>query len=199
MKATTFCTFILILMCSPSFLYSQAESSYPYEPSVEHPFGLPNPEAPEQIKDFAPIIGECTCESVARGADQSWQPPVSMIWRFKYIMNGQAVQDESLKEDGTYSGSIRQYNADSAKWYVHYYATNGVPSTLPAWEGGKKEDGNIVLYRDSPSPTGAPGDYRITFFNISQEGFDWIGEWVDKAESIQYPLWKISCKKKEGS
>jgi hypothetical protein len=83
---------------------------FSYEPSSEFPFGRPNPEAPEQIKDFEPLIGECDCISVTRNADQSWADPVPMVWRFKYIMNGLAIQDETLKEDGTYSGSIRQFN-----------------------------------------------------------------------------------------
>lgn len=187
----------LILALLPTVLLSQAELPYSYEPSVEHPFGMPNPNAPEQIKDFEPLIGECECTSTARGADQQWGEPTSMIWRFKYIMNGKAVQDETLKEDGIHSGSIRQFNPDSAKWYVHYYSTRGIPNTLPTWEGSKKEDGNIMLYRDSPSPNGDPGYYRITFYDISENGFNWIGEWVDKTESIQYPLWKITCEKRE--
>jgi hypothetical protein len=37
--------------------YAQ-ESLYQYEPSGEHPFGLPNPKVPEQIKDFETMIGE---------------------------------------------------------------------------------------------------------------------------------------------
>ena len=197
MKAINIYYLLGIWLCLPTSLWGQTHNLYPYEPSAEYPFGQPNPNAPEQIKDYAPLIGACDCESVARGADQSWGEPIQMTWQFKYIMNGMAVQDETVKADGTHSGSIRQYNADSAKWYVHYYASNGAPSPLPTWEGSKNEIGNIVLYRDNTSPNGQPGFYRITFSNMREEGFDWIGEWVDKAETIQYPLWKITCKKRE--
>ena len=97
-----------------------AQISYNYEPSATHPFGQPNPEAPQQIKDFSLLIGECDCQSFMRNQDGTWpEEPTEMFWRFKYIMNGMGIQDETLKADGGHSGSIRQYNADSLNWYVH--------------------------------------------------------------------------------
>lgn len=177
-------------------LNGQDLSLHPYESSAQNPFGLPNPEAPEQIKDYAPLIGECQCKSVARLPDQTWGDTLAMTWRFKYIMNGNAVQDETFKADGTYGGSIRQYNADSAKWYVHYLSFPGAPNTLPAWEGNKTDENTIKLYRDNTAPNGMPGYYRITFFDMSENGFNWAGEWVNKDETIQYPMWNIFCKKR---
>lgn len=173
----------------------QETPGYIYEPTATHPFGKANPDAPKEIKDFELLIGECHCRSVARLAGQDWGDTLSMVWRFKYIMNGWAVQDETLKEDGTYAGSIRQYNSDSAKWYVHYYSSNASPNTLPSWEGGKIEEDKIRLYRESPAPNGMPGFYRITFYDMMEEGFNWVGEWVDTSESIQFPVWRIYCKK----
>ncbi len=179
-----FCCFTVVLT-----------AQFPYEVSEEHPFGLPNPEAPQEILDFAPLIGECNCISVTRGLDGNWAEPVDMIWRFKYIMNGMAVQDETLKTDGTYAGSIRQFIPDSTKWYVHYYSSANPTTILPAWEGNKDDAGNIILYRDQKAPNGMEGDYKITFLNISSEGFDWLGEWVSKDRSVVFPTWKITCLK----
>lgn len=166
-----------------------------YEPTSEHPFGLPNPEAPKELLDFAPLIGECNCISETRGLDGNWAAPVDMTWRFKYIMNGMAVQDETLKKDGTYAGSIRQFIPDSTKWYVHYYSSGGPTPVLPAWEGNKTESGDIVLYRDQTAPNGMEGDYKIVFSNISAQGFDWLGAWVSKDRSVEFPTWKIKCTK----
>lgn len=170
---------------------------YPYEPSAEHPFGLPNPEAPQQIVDFAPLIGECDCESVSRNKDQSWSDPVRMIWRFKFIMNGMAVQDETLKADGKHSGSIRQFISDSTRWYVHYYSSGSPSTQLPVWEGNKNQEGKIVLYREQKAPNGTEGFYRLTFSDIDENGFKWAGEWVSTDESIVYPTWKIDCKRRK--
>ncbi|NNJ89803.1 MAG: DUF4440 domain-containing protein [Eudoraea sp.] len=182
----------ILLLCFTQYAMAQ----YAFDPSPEHPYGLPNPDAPKELLDFAPLIGECNCASVSRNSDQSWGEPVDMIWRFKYIMNGYGVQDETLKADGKHSGSIRQFVKDSTRWYVHYYSS-GAPSTiLPAWEGNKAENGDIVLYREQKAPNGLDGFYKITFSEIDASGFKWLGEWASPDESFSYPTWKIDCKKK---
>ncbi|NJB72689.1 ketosteroid isomerase-like protein [Saonia flava] len=174
-------------------VYTGSSAQYNFEPSIEHPYGIPNPEAPQEVLDYTALIGECNCKSIARKADQTWAEPVDMIWRFKFIMNGMAVQDETLKADGKHSGSIRQFIPDSTKWYVHYYSSGAPTTILPVWEGNKNKDGEIVLYKEQKAPNGTDGFYRLTFSNISSEGYNWIGEWVSKDKSIIYPTWKINC------
>ena len=181
----------LLLIC----FFWQLDAQYQYEVSADHPFGLPNPEAPPEILDFAPLIGICECISETRNPDGDWAQPTNMLWKFKYIMNGMAIQDETLKEDGMHAGSIRQFIADSAQWYVHYYSSNLPSTVLPAWEGNKQENGDIVLYRDQTAPNGMEGNYKITFSDISSDGFNWTGAWVSKDETIIYPTWKIRCRK----
>lgn len=192
MKKILLTTLLSIFICS-SYSFAQ----YNYEPSDQHPFGKLNPAAYPETGDFAPLLGISECSSVNRAPDGSWNKEVKMLWTWKYIMDGMAVQDETLKEDGIHSGSIRQFNADSSKWYVHYYTTGSAVNTLPSWEGSKKENGNIVLYREQTAPNGMEGYYRLTFHDISEESFNWVGEWVSPDESIVYPTWKISCEKKE--
>ena len=187
----------LSLLCLLCFQFSFAQSAidYKYEPSVENPYGLPNPDAPEQIRDYHPLIGESVCKSIARNADQTWGDTLQMIWRWKYISNGMAVQDETLKEDGAHSGSLRQYIADSSRWYVHYYSNSAPTTVLPAWEGNKTENGDIILYREQKAPNGMDGFYKINFKDISDSGFTWLGEWVNTAETFSFPTWKIYCNK----
>ena len=182
----------LLILLSAFNAYSQ---SYAYEPNEEFPYGRLNPDAPEQVGDFQGLIGDCNCKSVSRISQSEWADTVNMRWTFKYIMNGTAVQDMTLKEDGIHSGSIRQYNADSLRWYVHYYSSSVATPTLSAWEGNKIDDGTIVLRRDQVAPNGMAGKYRLTFSNISEEGYDWAGEWVDTSETIIYPTWRIFCKR----
>lgn len=186
MKLTTI---LLLLLSFTGF------AQYKYDVSEDFPFGKPNSEAPQQIKDFDALIGECNCKSTNRKPDGTWNKPIDMVWRWKYIMNGMGVQDETLKADGAHSGSIRQFIADSSKWYVHYYSSKSPSTTLSTWTGNKKENGNIVLYREQKAPNGADGFYRLTFYDISESGYKWIGEWVDTTEKIVYPTWKIECKK----
>jgi len=181
----------LLILCLPN-LKAQQEL-YKYAPSPEHPFGLPNPDAPPQLLDWHPLIGESQCKSVSRNPDQTWADTVDMIWKWKYILNGLAVQDETLKSDGRHGGSLRQYIADSSRWYVHFYNSSRPSPILPAWEGNKNEDGDIILYKDQKAPNGMEGYYKINFTDIENNSFDWLGEWVDKSESISFPTWKIFC------
>ena len=176
-------------------LMALAQNPYEYDQTASHPYGKLNPEAPKEMGDFAPMIGTCDCLSTARKPDGDWAEPQKMEWTFKYIMNGMAVQDETLKEDGSHSGSIRQFIADSSKWYVHWYSNTTPSTTLPTWEGAKRGD-SIVLYRDQKAPNGMDGKFRLTFKNISDNGFNWMGEWVDPTEKIVYPTWKIDCSKR---
>ncbi|WP_378183216.1 YybH family protein [Aquimarina sp. SS2-1] len=167
-----------------------------YEPSAAFPFGRPNPKAPKEIKDFHPLIGICDCNSQTRNQDQSWAEPNKMTWEFKYIMNGTAVQDQTLKEDGKHSGSIRQFIADSSRWFVHYYSNTSPTPILSAWEGNKKED-KIILYREQKAPNGTDGFYKINFYDINEDGFKWLGEWVNTNETFSFPTWKIACTKRK--
>lgn len=181
-----------IIICCTSVFIGFAQ--YSYEPSAENPYGVPNPKAPTEVKEYQPLIGLCDCTSVSRKQDQTWAEPVKMKWKFKYIMNGMAVQDETLKADGRHSGSIRQFNEADESWYVHYYSSSTASPQLNAWKGGMKE-GKIVLYNKQKAPNGMDGFFKITFSNISEKGFDWLGAWVNDDESIVYPTWKIQCKK----
>ncbi|QIE59166.1 hypothetical protein G5B37_06215 [Rasiella rasia] len=184
----------LLLLVATTVMNAQVPTMY--VANAAQPYGKLNPEAPPETADYAPLIGKCNCTSTARKADQSWGEPQQMTWTFKYIMNGNAVQDETLKEDGSHSGSIRQFIADSSKWYVHYYSNIGPTPVLSAWEGGKRGD-SIVLYNEQKAPNGTDGFFRITFNNISEKGFNWLGEWVNTTETFLYPTWKIVCTKTE--
>ncbi len=182
-------TFTLFLFFSVS-----AFSQYEYEPNNEFPFGQLNPDAPKETADFAPMIGKCNCKSETRKQDGTWNKAIDMSWTFKYIMNGMAIQDETIKSDGVHSGSLRQFSADSSRWYVHWYSSASPTPKLSTWQGNKVDD-QIVLYKEQKAPNGMDGSYRLTFYDISETGYNWIGEWVDASESIVYPTWKISCTK----
>ncbi|MCR9252910.1 MAG: hypothetical protein NXI20_20975 [bacterium] len=188
---------ITVLFFAPFIVTSQSfQEQSKYDVSIENPFGLPNPEAPQEVKDFEPMIGICNCKSINRNPDGTWQDTVQMWWKFKYIMNGKAVQDETWKADGNHTGSIRQFNADSARWYVTFFNANTVSPKPSTWEG-TREGGQIVLDKPQPAPNGFDGFSRLTFFDFSDEGYNWKGEWVSADGSIVYPFWQIFCTRPE--
>jgi len=181
-----------LLTISLALITTITFAQYQYDASAENPYGKANPEAPEQIKDYQAMIGSCNCKSTTRKQDGNWNEPEDIIWKWKYIMNGNAVQDETLKPDGSHSGSIRQFVSDSSRWYVHWYSSKTPSTTFPVWEGNKKDD-KIVLYKEQAAPNGTEGYFRLTFYNMSKTGYKWVGEWTDKEEKIIYPTWKINC------
>ena len=161
-----------------------------------HPYGTAYEGAPPEFMDWEPLIGTCQCRSVQRNADGSWKDTIDMTWVWKYILEGKAVQDYSLKSDGFHSTSIRQYNPDSSQWYVTFFGTASPSATPGTWKGGKIDE-DIVLKKPQKAPNGMEGFYKITFSNITGKGFNWLGEWVDATGNIHYPTWKILCKKLE--
>lgn len=186
--------FLCCLMLAHAASWSQAPIVTPYEPSSSQPFGLPNPAAPEQLADFAPMIGMCTCKSVSRNADGGWQDTLQMIWKFKYILNGTAIQDEVWREQEMYAGSIRQFHPDSAKWVVTYFSYPAVSASPGVWLGQKEEE-TIILKKAQQAPNGMEGFSRLSFFDIQESGFNWKGEWVSTDGTVEYPFWNIFCKK----
>jgi len=161
------------------------------------PFGKIHPDAPEALADFAPMIGICDCKSVQRNKQGVFQDTIDAVWQFKYILNGMAIQDETWKADGSTTSSIRQYNSDILKWYVTFFSSNQANPSPSTWSGTKNEKGDVVLYLPQEAPNGMEGFSRLTFYNISEKGFDWIGEWVDTKETFSYPFWEIKCKKRK--
>ncbi|MBK8503541.1 MAG: hypothetical protein IPL46_15815 [Saprospiraceae bacterium] len=61
------------------------------------------------------MIGVCDCQSSAHDSDGSWANTPNITWSFKYIMDGKAVQDETLNPDASHTGKIRQYNQEKTR------------------------------------------------------------------------------------
>ncbi|MDH3529621.1 MAG: hypothetical protein OEQ28_08650, partial [Acidobacteriota bacterium] len=74
------------------------------------------------------------------------------------------------------------------KWVVTYLQTiPGIGSGV--WEG-EKEGKNMVMRQKR-----GENESRLTFSNITENSFDWIGENVGKNGTASG--WKISCKRRE--
>jgi hypothetical protein len=195
MKTINYFVCLIILIFSHFTILNAQEFSGEYEASETYPYGHRNPSVSDQIDDFAPMIGICDCKSLRRNPDQTWQDTLDLIWKFKYVLNGTAIQDQTWAE-GIYATSIRQIHPDSAVWVVRYNSYPTINLSSKPWIG-KKEGENIVLLQEQKAPNGFNGFSRLTFSDISEEGFNWTGEWVSDAKGIVFPFWYIWCKKRE--
>ncbi len=163
-----------------------------YEPSARHPFGRPNPQAPPELAQFDFMVGENDCveQRIDNGTGE-WIDGVRS-WDAYYYMNGFAIRD-SGKSGATTNGNIRIYDAAAKEWVVTFFSAPAYSSG--AWRG-KLEGSNIVLRQAQKAPgTNFDGFSTLTFFNVSDRGFDWTGEWVSEDGSVVFPFWRIQCQK----
>ncbi|NKB32377.1 MAG: hypothetical protein GKR91_04695 [Pseudomonadales bacterium] len=167
-------------------------SSLAYEPSQSYPFGRPNPAAPEQLAQFHFMIGrnDCVEERLNNGTGE-WDEG-RRTWDAQYFMNGYAIED-SGRSGATTNGNIRIYDANADQWNVTFYS---MPSfSTGVWSGGM-EAGNMVLRQPQKAPgTDFDGHSTLTFSKISENSFDWSGEWISVDGSAVFPFWRISCTK----
>ena len=129
------------------------------------------------------MIGKSECKSLQRNQDGSWKDTVDMLWQFKYIMNGTAVQDEVWRGSEWTAGSISQFQPDSAQWVVSYFSYPSVAYRPGVWHGGKDGD-KIVLLQAQKAPNGMDGYSRLTFYDISAASSkDMLAGFVPKGAS----------------
>ncbi len=186
-------------MCALCFTLIQAlpaQGELFYEATTTHPFGKPNPEAGAAIEDWKKMIGTCHCTSVQRNQNGTWQDTIEMDWTFRYILNGTAVQDISLKEGSLYATSIRQFHQDSNEWVVTFFSYPNVSLSPGTWRGGRDGD-DIVLKRPHTTGSGLQGVSQLTFYDITDEGYRWKGVWIKDDGTVTWPFWSIDCRRKQ--
>jgi len=164
-----------------------------YEPSSEHPFGRPNPEAPEQLVQFAFMIGKNDCsEERLNNATGDWDSS-TRTWDAYYYMNGNAIRDTG-RSGGATNGNIRIFDRGAQEWAVTFFSQPTYGTGV--WRGGMEGDRMVLKLPQKAPGTDLDGFSRLTFSNISASGFNWDGEWVSADGSVVFPFWRIRCTKR---
>jgi|TARA_R100000455_G_C6263104_1_gene118378 hypothetical protein len=149
----------------------QGVPDFRHEPSPAFPFGRAHPDAPAQLADFAFMIGSFNCHDERRLPDGSMQG-FDAVWTARYFLNGHAIQDQYWAQ-GFYTSNIRQLDESAGVWRVHYLSEPGYASGV--WSGTREGD-EITLTRDIEQPGGGVVVSRLTFSNLSGDGFAWRSE-----------------------
>jgi hypothetical protein len=160
-----------------------------YDPSPAYPHGRLHPNAPPQTVQFAFMLGEFDCTDSVRSADGGWSL-FPAIWNANYFLNGHGIQDQYWSPRFSTS-NIRIFDSKSGAWKVTFFKKPGYGSGV--WTG-KKEDKNMVMRQTNTSPDGTTAESRLTFHNISNDGFDWVAERVTEKETRA--SWKSSCRRR---
>lgn len=188
--------FFLLLCTSSGFAQSSLEQYYEqikqYEPNAEFPFGRINPNAPAEVKQFEFMVGICECQDSVRTPDGSWLGYPS-IWEARYFLNGYAIQDKSFNPRSP-TTNLRLYDPNSGTWKVTYM-TSQTGYFTGVWEGKRDED-EFVLTQEQTTSQGQKVISKLTFFNISDDGYEWKSESVSADGSTRIG-WKKKCNKRK--
>ncbi len=197
MKSKKVLFLTLALLGLGFYCWAQSSSAYyeriqEYEPSDQYPFGRLHPDAPSETSQFDFMVGICDCTDSVRTADGSWFGYPS-VWRAKYFLNGYAIQDNYFHGKG-HTSNLRIFDPKTETWKVTFMQV--LPNYFTGtWEGGM-EGSEMVLSRESTNSKGIKTKSRLTFYNISEKGYDWKAEQI-RADGSAYATWKQFCKKRK--
>lgn len=136
-----------------------------------------NPDAPRETELLGQLIGTWSIDQSIINSDGMWgNRKRKAKWRFYYILDGQAIQDDwitidSLNNEVVTGTNIRIYNPEEKQWHMAWIdKTNRRLATFTA----VNDSGKVIM-----DGTNAKGRHiKNTFFNITENEFDWKQEWT---------------------
>ena len=161
--------------------------------------GQLNPNAPPETEQYGQLAGVWEAEQAVINPDGTWPEKTTRAeWRWYYILDGHAIQDDWFSLETTADSSqelqpvgtnIRIYNPGDKKWHMAWIdKTNRRLAIFTAVQ----QDGKIIM-----SGTNAKGrEIRNTFFNITGKAFDWQQEWTFDQGKSWVVVTKIHCRRK---
>jgi hypothetical protein len=147
----------------------------------EHEYGKPNPNAPQELSQFAFLVGKWRGEAKLKREDGTWEN-LKALWEGRYILDGYAIADEYRMT--TPAGellvlgiNLRSYDAKKKAWNLKWLnALAGTWTDLgPEELGGVVADGKAISYR-MKEPVARHAFTRATYTNISADHFTWRGD-----------------------
>jgi hypothetical protein len=176
----------LLVSCKPE--RKQSESDLNLETQL-------NPKAPVETNILGQLIGTWEAEQSFKNRDGSWNDEKKYaIWKWYYILDGHAIQDnwisvDSLNNENIIGTNIRIYNSEENQWYMAWIdKSNRRLATFTAIN----DSGTVIM-----DGTNAKRQHiRNTFFNISENEFDWKQEWTFDEGKSWVIVTKIHCKRK---
>ncbi|MEM7359663.1 MAG: hypothetical protein AAF431_11245 [Pseudomonadota bacterium] len=157
--------------------------------------------APPELQHWGKLVGQWTTTEESLKRDGSgWQSSKGADWDFFWAYDGWGIQDnytspsmsyeledESTRVRGT---NLRIYNTKEKKWILTWLTPT---STEPNSFTALSTDEEVVMLNEKPN---AQGNYsRITFFDMTEETFEWKLEW-SKDQENWLEVYRIHGRKK---
>lgn len=142
-------------------------------------YGQPNPDAPDELSQFAFLIGSWKCDVRVKRSDGS-DARHRAVWTARYILDGRVIADEYRETlpDGKlirYGSTYRSYDAEQGTWVMKWHdALTSQWLDLGTPElGGVEVDASSISFKHHVPPDGI---FRCTFSDICDHRFTWTGE-----------------------
>ena len=176
------------LLCAALILYCINASANSETATIFNP-GMMAEGAPSELRHWSKLVGQWAVDSEKLKRDGSgWESSGKADWDFFWAFNGWGIQDnytspplsekmedESMRQQGI---NLRIYNTDTKQWVLTWLATR---SAVPANFTAESTDDQVVMISDDKD---ANGNYRrITFYDMTEDSFEWKMEWSQDKES----------------
>ncbi|MEJ2130117.1 MAG: hypothetical protein P8Y95_00455 [Gammaproteobacteria bacterium] len=163
-----------------------------------------HPNAPEQTRHFAPLLGtwEISQRTLKRGATDPSDPASWIVseypkeWRFYTILNGHAVQDDFIspaswvdvpESQRSYGTNIRVFNEKKGKWEMAWISS----TAREVWKfTATSKEGEIVMRSVDLDPP-----RRNFFHSFEKDAFSWRQEWTFDGGETWVPVVYIEAKR----
>jgi len=185
--------------------YSKLGVTLNHLPSPESPWGSPNPDAAPELQQFAFMVGRHDCIQPLTGINPNNPEQVlenDMVWLAYYALNGRAIRDEFYSMGGN-GEQTRAYDTFAEEWWVTWATVPGPVSLVPepkpnrgTFSASQVDEDMVMKAPPSTDQEGQEFVTTITFFGISDDGFEWKSENVYEDKLIQTA--SMSCKKVAG-
>ena len=125
-----------------------------------------------------------------------------LLWLAYYALDGRAIRDEFYSM-GSNGEQTRAYDSYAKEWWVTFATVPGVVSLAPEPKPGRgtfsavqNDKGHMVMTTPSKDADGVDVINTITFFQITNDGFEWKSENVYPDKSVN--TGNITCRKVAG-
>ncbi|NAY92170.1 hypothetical protein GTQ34_09580 [Muricauda sp. JGD-17] len=171
-KIITFLLFVSILVCACNQPVKSIEVT---KSEVKKEFGILNKNAPIETQQYGRLVGEWDC-LITNYQNDTTASQSRASWVFKYALEGYAIQDywknpsnlDSVNQRQIIGTNIRIFNPRLDLWQCAWME-NQAGSIAGVWVSHVNEKDEILLYDESKQ-------WQITFYNISEDAFDWKWE-----------------------
>ena len=149
----------------------------------------PAPNLPEGTHQFGFMIGDWDVHFTRYNPETGEVLyELDATQKVRYVNSGSMIYDEWIgydRETGEQSShgvTLRSYSDSTGQW-EHAYLMSGSPDKASSFSG-EWRDGEMHASGGSPLPDGRLFRFRLKFYNIGPDRFDWMEEWsIDDGET----------------